>query len=97
VFDSARKKQLLYRSRQRGWLELDLILGSWAERHVFSLSDDELQQFESIVRRENPDLVQWLINKKEVPDDVDCPVMRKLIDYTHGEGKTWIRKKGNQA
>ena len=96
VFDAARKKQLLYRSKQRGWLELDLIMGTWAERHIPVLSDVELQQYEAIVRRENPDLMKWLIEKTPVPEDVLSPIMQRLIDYTHGEGKTWIRKKGNQ-
>lgn len=27
------RKKLLYRSKQRGWLEVDLILGSWANFH----------------------------------------------------------------
>ena len=29
-----RKKRLVYRSKQRGWLEVDLLLGTWASENV---------------------------------------------------------------
>lgn len=38
IFDEhdARRRQLLYRSKQRGWLEMDIMLGSWV-RELFSI------------------------------------------------------------
>ena len=45
------KKQLIYRSKQRGWLEVDLILGSWATDNVMSLSESQLKQYESILNQ----------------------------------------------
>ena len=44
-----RKKRLIYRSKQRGWLEFDLLLGTWASEHVSTLSVGELDQFEAFV------------------------------------------------
>ncbi|KAB5525237.1 hypothetical protein DKX38_022986 [Salix brachista] len=32
--------RLLYRSRQRGILELDLVLGKWVEEHIYSLDEN---------------------------------------------------------
>jgi hypothetical protein len=37
--------KLLYRSRQRGFLELDLLVGLWAEQEVPKMDIDTLQQF----------------------------------------------------
>src|SRR3546814_3921500 len=33
-----RRKRLVYRSKQRGWLEVDLLLGSWAADNAHRLS-----------------------------------------------------------
>lgn len=43
IFDEhdARRRQLLYRSKQRGWLEMDIMLGNWVrdqEDECFALS-----------------------------------------------------------
>jgi len=72
-------------------------MGSWAEQHLGGLSEGELQQYEAVVRRENPDLIKWLVERVEVPADADNAVMQQIIQYAHGPGKSWIRKKGNQA
>lgn len=37
--------KLLYRSRQRGFLELDLLVGLWAEHEVPKMDTHMLQQF----------------------------------------------------
>jgi succinate dehydrogenase assembly factor 2 len=34
-----RRKRLIYRSKQRGWLEVDLLMGTWAVEHVPKLSE----------------------------------------------------------
>ena len=40
----ATRRKLLYRSKQRGWLEVDLILGKWATEFVPTLTAEELIQ-----------------------------------------------------
>jgi succinate dehydrogenase flavin-adding protein (antitoxin of CptAB toxin-antitoxin module) len=41
--------KLLYRSRQRGFLELDLLVGLWAEQEVPKMCADMLQQFNVVL------------------------------------------------
>jgi len=36
--------RILYRSRQRGYLELDLLLGKWAEENITNLDEKRLQE-----------------------------------------------------
>lgn len=33
--DMSRRKRMIYRSKQRGWLEADILLGSWAVSNVW--------------------------------------------------------------
>ena len=51
-----RVKRLMYHAQQRGWLELDVLIGKYAEENVPKLTDEELDEFEHILTLENPDL-----------------------------------------
>ena len=62
--------RLLYRSRQRGFLEMDLLVGIWAEKKIPTLTEDKLQQFELILDQENPDLYKWLTGQEQPPADI---------------------------
>ena len=65
-----RKKRLIYRSKQRGWLEVDLLLGTWASENVPGLTVDELDQFERFVNLETIDIYNVLTLRTDVPEDM---------------------------
>jgi len=65
-----RKKRLVYRSKQRGWLEVDLLLGTWAKQNVPSLAMDELNQFEAFVNMETIDIYNVITLRTDVPDEM---------------------------
>ena len=44
------RRALLYRSRQTGWLETDLIMGRWAAENLDKLTLPELQEYARIVQ-----------------------------------------------
>ncbi|EOD29218.1 hypothetical protein EMIHUDRAFT_434617 [Emiliania huxleyi CCMP1516] len=85
-----RRRQLLYRSKQRGWLEMDIMLGGWARRPCPGRrrlpdvpphpphSTPALTQFAEIIEMENPDLYCWLTGQQDVPDDISNPLLRTL-------------------
>ncbi|DBA71457.1 TPA: hypothetical protein ACH3X2_011254 [Trebouxia sp. C0005] len=97
--------RLLYRSRQRGFLEMDLLVGIWAEKQIPQLSENMLQQFEIVLDQENPDLYKWLTGQEQPPQDVAenaayqalfKDVSLQLRDHTDQtarapEGKEWMR------
>lgn len=51
-----RRKRLVYRSKQRGWLEVDLLLGTWASDFVPQLSQQQLDDYEEFVNQETIDI-----------------------------------------
>ena len=59
---------LLYRAKQRGFLELDLLVGGWAEANLPRLSDEELAAFGLLLEEENPDLWKWLTGQLPAPE-----------------------------
>jgi len=58
--DIVRRKRMIYRSKQRGWLEADILLGSWAVLHVPSLTFEELDEYEIILNEETIDVFNYV-------------------------------------
>ena len=82
-----RKKRLVYRSKQRGWLEVDLLLGTWAHENVPHLSPEELDDFEAFVNMETIDIYNIVTLRTDIPNN---------LRTEHGTGvveriQTWAR------
>jgi succinate dehydrogenase assembly factor 2 len=79
-----RRKRLIYRSKQRGWLEVDLLLGTWASQHVPNLQGDELDQFEDFVNMETIDIYNIITLRLDVPEEMKRngnAVVEKIQDW----------------
>lgn len=68
---ATRQKRLIYRAKQRGWLEVDLLLGTWASENVPKLQEgDEIDQFEDFVNMETIDIYNIITLRIDVPDEL---------------------------
>jgi len=67
---NVRRKRLVYRAKQRGWLEVDLLLGTWASQNVSRLGADEMDQFEQFVNLETIDIYNIITLRSDVPEDM---------------------------
>lgn len=83
--DGARRRKLIYRSKQRGWLEVDLLLGTWATRHVPTLDEEGLKQYEQLLACETLDIFQYMTCREEAPDHVKSPLLLEI--------QAWARSK----
>jgi len=57
---------------------MDLLLGSFAEKYVPDFSEDELSEYDEILKLSDPDLYNWMTGKEEIPADLNGAVMQKL-------------------
>lgn len=73
-----KRKRLIFRSWHRGTKEMDLLLGSFADKYVPDFSEEELVEYDALLQLSDPDLYNWMIGKEEVPANLDSPVFQKL-------------------
>ncbi len=88
----ARRKRMIYRSKQRGWLEADLLMGSWASEHVPHLSEKDLDDYDTVLKEETIDIFNFITGKDPLPDRLkDLPVMAQLQAYAYSS-KVYLPK-----
>ena len=80
-----RRKRVLFRSRHRGTKELDLIIGSFAERYIESFDGDQLDRFEALLDIPEPIVYDWLVGQGAPPPDLRNDVLELLLafEYPH--------------
>ena len=54
------RKRLHYRAWHRGTKESDLLLGRFADENLDAMTPDELAEFQDILDRSDPELVDWI-------------------------------------
>ncbi|MEM8653796.1 MAG: succinate dehydrogenase assembly factor 2 [Pseudomonadota bacterium] len=63
-----RIKRLHMRSMRRGIKEMDLILSTYASRHLAAMSEAELDVYDALLNENDQDLYQWVTGQTAPPD-----------------------------
>ncbi len=78
-----RRKRLLFRSWHRGMKEADLLLGSFAERHLADFTPAQVDRYEALLEIDDADLLAWIAGR-EAPDPArDSDVLRLLLAFRY--------------
>ena len=85
----ARRKQLLFRCRRRGFKELDLIFGAFAAAYLDRLSEVELEELDALLNAPDDDVYAWLRGRVPVPQTYASPVFDKLKAICNRKSPTW--------
>ena len=73
-----RRKRLLFRAQRRGFKEVDLIFGAYAEAALWEMDAGALDQFEALLTAPDQDVYAWLRGAEPVPADYDNKVFAGL-------------------
>ncbi len=74
----ARRRRAIFRSWHRGMREMDLILGKFADEHVFGLNEADLAQYEALLEVPDGEFLKWLTGERPVPEENDTPLFRTI-------------------
>ncbi|MFK7839524.1 MAG: succinate dehydrogenase assembly factor 2 [Bdellovibrionales bacterium] len=76
------RRRLIFRSDHRGTKEMDLILGTFAKKHVPDMCEEELAKFDEILKENDPNLYNWITCKEPEPDNVKSDLFDRLKKHT---------------
>lgn len=78
-----KRKRLIFRSWHRGTKEMDLLLGSFADRYVPGFSAIELKHYDEILQLNDPDLYNWITGVENPPANILNDVFEKLKNHRY--------------
>ena len=84
-----RRKRLLFRAQRRGFKEVDLIFGAFAQEQLWNLDEAGLDQFEALLTAPDQEVYAWLRGAEQVPPDYDNAVFAGLKGVCGRKGQTW--------
>lgn len=67
------RKKLRFRAWRRGFREIDLILGGFADRHLAELDAAGVAAFEALLDAPDQDVYAWIIGQAPTPPEFDTP------------------------
>ena len=78
-----RRRKLKFRAWRRGFREMDLLMGSFADAHIDAFNADALDEFEGLLGVPDWEVYAWLIGQKPVPESHRGPVLDQLIAFRY--------------
>ena len=82
----ARRKRLLFRCWHRGTKELDLIIGGFADAHLPTLTDTELDELEQIIEAPEPELYAALTSDGPAPQGASGSLFERMKSFRVVDG-----------
>ena len=77
------RSRALYRSKYRGTRENCYIFGTFAQQRVPSMSQQELDLYETVLAQEDPDLYDWITGVKEIPPELESnSVFKEILQWS---------------
>lgn len=59
--------------------EMDLILGSFADAEIGTLTEDEIDQYDRLLDISDTEFLPMVTGERPVPADIDCAVLQRIL------------------
>jgi antitoxin CptB len=82
-FMDTRRKKLRFRAWRRGFREIDLILGSFADANMENLDPAALDAFEALLDALDGDVYAWIVGQAPVPPEHNTPLFTALQSHAN--------------
>jgi antitoxin CptB len=73
-----RRKKLQFRAWRRGFREIDLILGGFADAKLAALDESGLDAFEALLEATDQDVYEWITGQVPAPAEHDTPTLAQI-------------------
>jgi antitoxin CptB len=73
-----RRKKLLFRAWRRGFQEMDLMMGRFADANLSSMVDADLDAFEALMHQPDQEVYDWLLERAPIPAAHDTPLLARI-------------------
>jgi antitoxin CptB len=77
----ARRKKLLFRSWHRGMREMDLLLGSFADARIGSLTGQQIDQYEKLLDVVDTELLPFLTGEQPIPAGEHTQMLNEIAAF----------------
>ncbi len=78
-----RRRKLKFRAWRRGFREMDLLMGSFADAHLAAMSDDDLSEFERLLSTPDWEVYAWLVGQKKVPTNFQSELLTRMMEFRY--------------
>ncbi len=76
-----RLKRLKFRAWHRGTKEMDIVLGTYFDRHHHAFTPTQLDEFEALLEAPDTEMFKWLSGKEQTPDEFNSQLWQDIIAY----------------
>lgn len=92
-----KRKRLIFRSWHRGTKEMDILLGTFADKHVPDMDEAMLAQYDDLLNIGDPELYDWYLGKADVPANDHSAVMTRFLSHKVKEREDKVQNRPEKA
>ena len=77
------RKKVKFRAWRRGFREMDLLMGTFADKFISGMNDHEVTEFERLLATPDWEVYAWIIGQKAIPENHKSDVLDRLIAFRY--------------